>query len=117
MAVNRYIKGEWNAICDVCGMKKKSHEIKKRWDGLMVCRQDWETRHPQTLLRVATEEITPPWVRPDPPPKYKVVCTIWGRSQFADLATADCATADTNPSNLTYAFLKSVYDESLVTNA
>lgn len=98
MAANRYIKGEWNAICDVCGFKKKSHELKKRWDGLMVCRTDWETRHPQDLLRVKPEKITPPWVRPESTDVFVLSCDIWSSSPMADYGTADCMTVNGNTS-------------------
>lgn len=103
MAANRYIKGQWNTICDVCGLKKKSHELKQRWDGLRVCRQDWETRHPQELLRVKTETVTPPWVRPEAADQFVTVCTIVTSSCYADLGTADCMLASNQA--FTYAYL------------
>lgn len=34
---------------------------------MMVCKDDWETRHPQDLLRINKEVIAPPWTRPEPP--------------------------------------------------
>lgn len=63
---NHLISGNWNALCDSCGRKFKALDLLKRWDGLMVCREDWETRHPQTLLKVQKEKITVPFVRPYP---------------------------------------------------
>lgn len=116
MPTNRLVLGQWNALCDVCGFKHKSGELRKRWDGLMVCDKDWEQRHPQDLLRVKSEKIAPPWVRTDPPPVYVTVCNIWQSSPYADLAAADCAHADVGTPNLTYAFLYPMYLESLVTN-
>jgi|SRR5882672_4342785 len=51
-----YLKlGRWNVICDVCGLKKKSDEIRQRWDGLYVCQEDWEMRHPMDFLRAFPE--------------------------------------------------------------
>jgi hypothetical protein len=65
--MNNYLKlGEWNAICDVCGYKFKASMLRKRWDGLMVCNQDYELRHPQDFLRVPLERVSPPWVRLEP---------------------------------------------------
>lgn len=61
---NWLILGDWNATCDSCGLKYKASQLKKRWDGLMVCSLDWESRHPQDLLRIQREDISPPWVRP-----------------------------------------------------
>jgi hypothetical protein len=59
-----YVPHEWNVICDVCGFKYKASQLKKRWDGLMVCDKDWETRHPQELIRTPTEKPVL-WTRPE----------------------------------------------------
>ena len=40
-----------NAICDICGRKLPLDELRKQWDGLMVCREDWSPRHPQLSVR------------------------------------------------------------------
>lgn len=63
---NHLILGNWNALCDSCGRKFKATDLKKRWDGLVVCNEDWEQRHPQDLLRVQREQISVPWARPYP---------------------------------------------------
>lgn len=63
---NHLILGDWNALCDSCGRKFKASSLKKRWDGLIVCKEDWEQRHPQDLLRVQREQISVPWSRPYP---------------------------------------------------
>ena len=64
-----YKKGVWDVVCDVCGFKFKSDKLKERWDGLMVCKEDWETRHPQDFLR-PVKESTIPWSRPEPADVY-----------------------------------------------
>ena len=38
--------GDWNTLCDVCGMKFKASDLRRRWDGFMVCVDDWEPEHP-----------------------------------------------------------------------
>lgn len=58
--------GQWNALCDVCGFKFKNTELRRRWDGFMVCQQDWEERHPQELIKIPQERPAPSWVRPVP---------------------------------------------------
>lgn len=63
---NHLILGNWNALCDSCGRKFKATDLQKRWDGLVVCNEDWEQRHPQDLLRVQREQISVPWARPYP---------------------------------------------------
>lgn len=59
-------KGDWNALCDVCGFKYKASELKKTWDGYYVCPQDFELRHPQELIRSKTDDQSVPWTRPEP---------------------------------------------------
>jgi hypothetical protein len=56
----------FNAICDVCGFKFKGDELRKRWDGLMVCSDDWEARHPQEFVKGKRDRQTPPYTRPQP---------------------------------------------------
>lgn len=54
-------KGSWNAECESCGFVFKSHELKKRWDGVMVCKDDWEPRHPLDFQRGKAEVTAIPW--------------------------------------------------------
>lgn len=89
-----YKKGQWNAICDSCGFEFKSSELKKRWDGLMVCSDDFEHDHPQKYLRVHEDSSSVPWVRTEPPETFIYVCRLSGATGFADLAEADCGRAD-----------------------
>jgi len=87
--------GSWNALCDICGHKFKSDQLKKRWDGLMVCEADFEHDHPQKYLRVRPDKISVPWVRSRPTDlDASPACYLWTQSAYADLATADCARAD-----------------------
>ena len=46
-----YIPGDFWRICDSCGFKKRASETRKRWDGLIVCADDWEPRHPQDFVK------------------------------------------------------------------
>jgi hypothetical protein len=60
-----YLKrGDWNAICDVCGFKFKASELKKRWDNMMVCEKDFEFRHPQDFLKSRRDNQAVSWSRP-----------------------------------------------------
>ncbi len=111
MPANRLVVGSWNAICDVCGFKFKSYQLRPRWDGLMVCKEDYETRHPQEMLKAKPEKIKPPWVRPEPPDRFLLVCNMYTRSAYADLGTADCMQADNNA--FTYPYLLALYDDTL----
>lgn len=61
----QYFKsGSWNALCDVCGLKFKSHELLVRWDGMRVCRSDFEVRHPLDFVRNRPETEQVSWSRP-----------------------------------------------------
>lgn len=92
-----YVKwGDWNACCDVCGLRFKASEMQQRWDGLMVCAKDWEPRHPQDYIRVRGDNVSVPWTRPEGDLFTGPACWIWERTGYADLATADCARADWN---------------------
>jgi hypothetical protein len=69
--------GDWNTLCQVCGFKYKASELRKRWDGVMVCDTDYEPRHPQDLIRLPKERQATPWSAPEP------------TDVFATLAPAD----------------------------
>ena len=61
----RLERGDWNALCDVCGFKFKASELRKRWDNLRVCEKDWELRHPQDFLKSRRDNQSVPWTRPE----------------------------------------------------
>lgn len=63
-------RGQWNAICDICGQKFHSSDLKERWDGLMCCRQDWNIRQPQDFVRGIPDPQAIAWSRPDVPPPF-----------------------------------------------
>lgn len=98
-----YKPGQWNAICDVCGFEFKSSELKKRWDGLMTCVEDFEHDHPQKYLRVHERSNTVPWVRDEPADVFIHTCYIFARAPYADLGEADCAVVGNT--TFPYAFL------------
>lgn len=82
------------AVCDQCSYELPLRELRKRFDGAMVCWRCWEPRHPQERLP------KPPIVRPvknprpEPPILERDTCTMLGRTAFADYGTADCMVAD-----------------------
>lgn len=57
--------GKWLAICDICGFRFHNDKLKKDWRGLMVCKQDWEPRHPQDYIHGVEDRSAPPWTRPE----------------------------------------------------
>ena len=103
--------GDYNAICDSCGRKYKASTMKKRWDGLIVCPEDYEIRHPQLSLKVRGDKMVVPIPRPDPvSPDYIDVCYIWDSSCYAGLATAGCMIA--GHQTYTATFLYNLKNES-----
>ena len=65
-----YVSGDWKADCDVCGRTYKASSLRKRWDGLMVCRDDYEPRQPQDFVRGTVDTQVPAWTRPEPADTY-----------------------------------------------
>lgn len=92
--------GTWAVICDICGFRFPSDKLKKRWDGAMTCEKDWETRHPQTLIKIRGETAVPDFTRVDVE-NYLPYCDIVTSSGYASLGTAGCAQAG----NMTFTYL------------
>lgn len=47
--------GQNLVVCDVCGVKVLSSEIRQTWDGYLVCKQDYNPKHPQIEIRAVKE--------------------------------------------------------------
>ena len=69
---DNYKHGDWNAICDTCGMKYKASELKLTWDNYLVCTQCWEPRQPQDFVRgkIDKQAVPPHLSRPDQDNKF-----------------------------------------------
>ena len=99
---NQLILGNYNALCDSCGRKFKALDLKKRWDGLLVCQEDYELRHESDFLRVQKEKISVPFSRPYPAEDTYTghICSVSGIYGMADFGSADCARADITSSTI-----------------
>lgn len=60
-----YIPGDFWRICDRCGFKKRASQTFRTWDGLYVCAEDFETRHPQDFVRGRKDIQNVPNPRPE----------------------------------------------------
>jgi len=61
-----YQAGNHWAICDRCGTAFRRKELRKTWDNLWVCKDDWEPRQAQDFVRGRADKIAPEEpVRPD----------------------------------------------------
>lgn len=58
-------RGDALGICDQCGFRFYLSELRKQWDGLKVCKQCFEPRHPQDRLKVRKESPPPKDPRPE----------------------------------------------------
>lgn len=53
---NVYIPGDYYLLCEVCGFKIRRTKAFKRWDGAMVCKKDFEQRHPLDLIEPRADQ-------------------------------------------------------------
>lgn len=91
--------GDHWVVCDVCGLEFRNSQMRKRWDNLVVCKADWELRHPQDFLKARKDRIAAQgFVRPQVEDQFATpVCTT--RDATAGEALAGCAIAGfTTPS-------------------
>lgn len=65
--------GDWYVSCDVCSRQIHASKSKKRWDGLIVCPEDFEHRHPQELIKVRPERQGVPFSRVEPEVQFVTV--------------------------------------------
>lgn len=63
---NQYKPGDHLVTCDRCGFTIYASESKKTWDGLIVCPEDWEPRHPQDFVRGKEDKQSVDNARPRP---------------------------------------------------
>lgn len=85
--------GDWNAVCSMCGRKRKASEMVRNWQGMFRCPEHNEARHPQEYVRAVPDIQTPPWVQP-PCDEFAGVCFPEDICDIADFAVADCAICD-----------------------
>lgn len=93
---NYYKPGCWNVVCSVCGVQFKSDEIKKRWDGALVCKDDWEPRHILDFIKPKPERAGVPYAAPEPADTFVTVFYYGLMFGQADIGGADFAQADTH---------------------
>lgn len=82
--------GDWNAICHLCGRKRKAGDMVQQWQGYWVCKEEWTPRQPQDFVRAAPAPQPPPWVQPPGPDIFVGVCTLADRQAIPDLAGPGC---------------------------
>ena len=92
----RYSKGDWKTVCDVCGRIFKATLLRRRWDGLMTCPDDWEFRQPQDYVRGKADIQAPKWTKPESSDTFLAGTTATSIAGFA-IAGAMIAGNTINP--------------------
>lgn len=87
----------YNALCDICGFKRKASELRLRWDGFMVCADTcWEPRHPLDFYRTRNDAHKLPWTRSDTATETTWTPTVTGASGGAYTLVASYSINDSN---------------------
>lgn len=69
--------GMYVVECDRCGREIWSDEAHKTWEGLLVCFEDWEPRHPQEYVRGKPDRQRVPNPRPQPADIFQTPGLWW----------------------------------------
>jgi len=89
--------GAWNAVCSICGRKRKSNEMVKNWQGYYRCPEHNEPRQPQDFVSGVLDIQTVPWSQPDSA-IYTVFCSMNSQTAFPGRALPGCM----RPGNTNY---------------
>lgn len=82
--------GGWNAVCFMCGRKRKASTLTKNWQGYWACPEHNEPRQPQDFVRAVPDNQTPPWSQPMPGYDFAGFCTPNGMSAVPGQAEPGC---------------------------
>lgn len=52
-------EGDYNAVCDVCGFRYPASQLKRMWNGLRACPEDFEHRNRQEFVRGVKPDKAP----------------------------------------------------------
>lgn len=71
----RNIKPKWKSgdpwkYCDICGVKHRTSETKKQWNGFIACMKCFDEKHPQLTPKRVKENISVRDARPLGEPVY-----------------------------------------------
>ena len=84
--------GQHWVICDRCGFAVREGDAVQEWNGLVVCKDDFEPRHPQDFVRAREDRQAPEGLhRSEPTDVFRE--QDCDRSAIAGSAVAGCAIA------------------------
>lgn len=84
------VLGDWNAVCEMCGRKRKASMLVKNWQGGWRCPEHNEARQPQDFVRAVPDTQTPPWVQPMPADSFTFFCGPDDQTAIPDTALPGC---------------------------
>jgi hypothetical protein len=88
-SADRFVPGDWNVACSMCGRKRKASQMVKNWQGYYRCPEHNEARHPQDFVRGGAVETPPPYTQPQT--DYEITfCTANGSSGIPGWAQPGC---------------------------
>ena len=94
-------------VCDVCGFEMYASEAKERWDGALVCPEDYEVRHPQDFVKAMPDDMEAKMTHMDGTESDTVdlsaaeeaegylASTTFGNTDLADSVTSGTSTVPT----------------------
>ena len=89
-----YTPGNYWLICDRTGLPMRLSDARQEWNGLVVHKDEYETRHPQDLLRTRRTEQGPhSFTRPRPEAVYGAPTCFGRKNAQAGIAVVGCAVA------------------------
>jgi hypothetical protein len=81
--------GDWNAVCSLCGFKRKASTMVRNWQGFYRCPEHNEPRHPQDFVRGEQDIQTVPWSQP-PTETFVNICSFDGISAVPGVGLPGC---------------------------
>jgi len=105
---SRWDRGDWDAMCDVCGRKFKASKLKMRWDGIMACPQDWEPRQPQDFVRGVPDPQLVPWVRDEATDTFIAITISSFNTLFSSITSSLKIDVTYHNQSKLYSFLSSM---------
>lgn len=94
-------RGIWQVTCAVCGFDFDSDRVKKRWDGVYVCEEDWEPRNILDFFKVRKEDLTVPFVQKVEDTLTNYVAIDDSDSPYTQTTTVNIIDVDATSGNVT----------------
>src|SRR5260221_6769961 len=88
-----YSPGDFNAVCSMCGKKRKASWMERNWQGLYRCPDHNEPRQPQDCVRGVKDEQSTLWAQLLQG-VFTTFCTMNTQAALPDVGVADCMRAD-----------------------